>query len=119
MCIWFFISGIGFFESDEGTILKSLQPPPDKRGPREVAFYQKVFDPECKDPILLELQQILPKYTAVREMNVSGQDKPGEKLIFISCISGWCYRFDIMSVLPLSWLNGYTHVCTNKLRHVQ
>nr|XP_009674429.1 PREDICTED: inositol polyphosphate multikinase [Struthio camelus australis] len=47
----------------DGTVLKQLQPPP--RGPREQEFYNKVYDSDCCDSILLELREYLPKYFGV------------------------------------------------------
>ena len=51
---------VGFLESNDGDLLKPVQSPP--RGPRELTFYQKVFDAECDDPVLLELRTLLPRY---------------------------------------------------------
>ncbi len=61
-----FVFFAGFYECEDGTILKALHPDPDPRGPREVAFYQKVFDKETKDPVLLELRSFLPKYVGLQ-----------------------------------------------------
>ncbi|KAM4670064.1 inositol polyphosphate multikinase isoform 2-T2 [Amazona ochrocephala] len=47
----------------DGTVLKQLQPPP--RGPREQEFYNKVYDSDCCDSVLLELREYLPKYFGV------------------------------------------------------
>ncbi|XP_002131926.2 inositol polyphosphate multikinase [Ciona intestinalis] len=55
--------GIGMLQHMDGSILKPVQPPP--RGKREVAFYQKIFDAECDDPVLLTLQPFLPKLLGV------------------------------------------------------
>ncbi|XP_053839473.1 inositol polyphosphate multikinase [Vidua macroura] len=53
----------GILQHPDGTVLKQLQPPP--RGPREQEFYNKVYDSECCDSILLELREYLPKYFGV------------------------------------------------------
>ncbi|XP_020638769.3 inositol polyphosphate multikinase [Pogona vitticeps] len=50
----------GILQHPDGTVLKQLQPPP--RGPRELEFYNKVYAPECEDPVFLELRKYLPKY---------------------------------------------------------
>ena len=44
----------------DGSVLKPVQPPP--RGEREVAFYKKLFDSSCGDPVLLTLRPFLPKF---------------------------------------------------------
>lgn len=51
---------VALLENDDGTVLKAVQQPP--RGDRELNFYEKVFDPNTKDPVLLQLQPLLPKY---------------------------------------------------------
>ncbi|NXH14237.1 IPMK multikinase, partial [Bucco capensis] len=53
----------GILQHPDGTVLKQLQPPP--RGPREQEFYNKVYDSECCDSVLLELREYLPKYFGV------------------------------------------------------
>ncbi|KAM6203731.1 inositol polyphosphate multikinase isoform 1-T1 [Sarcoramphus papa] len=53
----------GILQHPDGTVLKQLQPPP--RGPREREFYNKVYDSNCCDSILLELREYLPKYFGV------------------------------------------------------
>ncbi|XP_009321761.1 PREDICTED: inositol polyphosphate multikinase [Pygoscelis adeliae] len=55
--------GSGILQHPDGTVLKQLQPPP--RGPREQEFYNKVYDSDCCDSILLELREYLPKYFGV------------------------------------------------------
>ena len=74
-CFKNYIPG-GFYECEDGTILKALHPDPDPRGPREVEFYQKVYDPTSKDPILLELRPLLPKYIGV--VSTQENDKTGK-----------------------------------------
>uniref|UniRef100_A0A8D0F875 Kinase n=2 Tax=Strigidae TaxID=30459 RepID=A0A8D0F875_STROC len=54
---------LGILQHPDGTVLKQLQPPP--RGPREQEFYNKVYDSDCCDSILLELREYLPKYFGV------------------------------------------------------
>ncbi|XP_018604754.2 inositol polyphosphate multikinase-like [Scleropages formosus] len=54
------INKVGILQHPDGTVLKQLQPPP--RGPREMQFYCMVYDENCSDPYLLDLQQYLPKY---------------------------------------------------------
>ncbi|KAM4670066.1 inositol polyphosphate multikinase isoform 4-T4 [Amazona ochrocephala] len=53
----------GILQHPDGTVLKQLQPPP--RGPREQEFYNKVYDSDCCDSVLLELREYLPKYFGV------------------------------------------------------
>ncbi|KFV65936.1 Inositol polyphosphate multikinase, partial [Dryobates pubescens] len=53
----------GILQHPDGTVLKQLQPPP--RGPREQEFYNKVYDSNCCDSVLLELREYLPKYFGV------------------------------------------------------
>ncbi|XP_059173080.1 inositol polyphosphate multikinase-like [Physella acuta] len=57
----------GMVDLGNGFVLKALQNPP--RGLRELNFYQKVFDPDCTDPDLLELQKFLPSFDGVHEEN--------------------------------------------------
>lgn len=47
----------------DGSVLKPIQPPP--RGEREVAFYKKLFDSSCDDPVLLTLRPFLPKFLGI------------------------------------------------------
>ncbi|NXD63837.1 IPMK multikinase, partial [Eolophus roseicapillus] len=54
---------LGILQHPDGTVLKQLQPPP--RGPREQEFYNKVYDSDCCDSVLLELREYLPKYFGV------------------------------------------------------
>lgn len=54
------INNTGVLQHPDGTILKQLQPPP--RGPREMLFYTQVYDKDCTDTRLLDLQQHLPKF---------------------------------------------------------
>ncbi|KAJ8284824.1 hypothetical protein COCON_G00036740 [Conger conger] len=54
------VDKVGILQHPDGTVLKQLQPPP--RGPREMQFYSQVYAEDCSDPVLLELQQYLPKY---------------------------------------------------------
>ncbi|KAF6775289.1 hypothetical protein AHF37_05233 [Paragonimus kellicotti] len=51
------------YSRDLGVIYKPVQKPP--KGPHEVAFYQRVFAPDCVDPVLLELRSFLPTYKGV------------------------------------------------------
>ena len=46
-------------QHNDGSIYKPLPPPP--RGKKEKEFYQRAFDEECKDPVLLTLRPFLPK----------------------------------------------------------
>ena len=50
----------GLLEHEDGTILKALQKPP--RGTRELDFYRKIFDKDCADKDILQLQQLLPQF---------------------------------------------------------
>ncbi|XP_035261750.1 inositol polyphosphate multikinase [Anguilla anguilla] len=54
------VDKVGILQHPDGTVLKQLQPPP--RGPREMQFYSQVYAEDCSDPVLLELQQYVPKY---------------------------------------------------------
>ncbi|KAJ8264398.1 hypothetical protein GJAV_G00148730 [Gymnothorax javanicus] len=54
------VDKVGILQHPDGTVLKQLQPPP--RGPREMQFYSQVYADDCSDPVLLALQQYLPKY---------------------------------------------------------
>ncbi|XP_028331995.1 inositol polyphosphate multikinase [Gouania willdenowi] len=54
------VDKVGILQHPDGTVLKQLQPPP--RGPREMQFYSMVYEQDCCDPCLLELQKHLPKY---------------------------------------------------------
>ena len=56
--IIFFVSG--FLESEDGFILKPLQDPP--RGPRELQFYERVFNGIDPAPHVIKLKEFLPKY---------------------------------------------------------
>ena len=47
----------------DGSVLKPVQPPP--RGEREVAFYKKLFEPSCDDPVLITLRPFLPKFLGI------------------------------------------------------
>ncbi|XP_060589469.1 inositol polyphosphate multikinase-like isoform X1 [Ruditapes philippinarum] len=53
-------SKLGLLEHEDGTILKALQKPP--RGTRELDFYRKIFDEDCADKDILQLQQLLPQF---------------------------------------------------------
>ncbi|XP_022254491.1 inositol polyphosphate multikinase-like isoform X1 [Limulus polyphemus] len=52
---------LGMLKHKDGSILKPVIQE-DIRGPREKAFYTKVFDAFCSDPVFLQLQSFLPKY---------------------------------------------------------
>ena len=47
----------------DGSVLKPVQPPP--RGQRELAFYKKLFEPSCDDPVLMTLRPFLPKFLGI------------------------------------------------------
>ncbi|KAF5397982.1 Kinase [Paragonimus heterotremus] len=51
------------YSRDLDIIYKPVQEPP--KGPHEVAFYQRIFAPDCVDPVLLELRSFLPMYKGV------------------------------------------------------
>lgn len=53
---WF----LGLLEHSDGNILKPVDD--SKRGVRELAFYQSLFDPLCKDDVLLRLRPLVPRY---------------------------------------------------------
>ncbi|KAH9520011.1 hypothetical protein Btru_071467 [Bulinus truncatus] len=53
-------NNLGMVDLGNGFVLKSLQNPP--RGVREYNFYQKVFDPDCRDPDLIELREFMPQF---------------------------------------------------------
>ncbi|CAH8862628.1 unnamed protein product [Trichobilharzia szidati] len=48
------------YSHDESTIYKPIQHYP--KGPHELDFYQRLFDPNCCDPVLLELRQFVPDF---------------------------------------------------------
>lgn len=64
-------SKLGLLEHNDGTILKALQKPP--RGTRELEFYKRIFDKDCTDTDVLQLQQFLPYYYGAHEF----QEYPG------------------------------------------
>ncbi|CAL8075606.1 unnamed protein product [Calicophoron daubneyi] len=51
------------YSSELGTVYKRLEPFP--KGPREVRFYERVFNLHCRDKKLLELRKFLPVYTGL------------------------------------------------------
>ena len=53
----------GMLQHADGSVLKPIQPPP--RGEREVAFYKKLFEPSCDDPVLMTLRPFLPKLLGI------------------------------------------------------
>lgn len=53
-------SKLGLLEHEDGYILKALQKAP--RGTRELDFYKKIFDKDCTDKDILQLQQFLPMF---------------------------------------------------------
>lgn len=50
----------GFLQTDDGFVLKPVQYPP--KGIREMEFYQQLFDSTVRDPVLLQLRPLIPKY---------------------------------------------------------
>ena len=55
-----FVFWPGLLESEDGCILKALQKPP--RGSRELHFYEKIFQKDCADKHILELQLFMPQF---------------------------------------------------------
>ena len=51
---------LGFLQNEEGILLKPVQSPP--RGERELNFYKQVFDPDCRDKVLLDMRQFMAQY---------------------------------------------------------
>uniref|UniRef100_H2XWF6 Kinase n=1 Tax=Ciona intestinalis TaxID=7719 RepID=H2XWF6_CIOIN len=84
--------GIGMLQHMDGSILKPVQPPP--RGKREVGFYQKIFDAECDDPVLLTLQPFLPKLLGV-------WTPPSSSLDSYMKLEDACRRFRNPSILDI------------------
>ncbi|VDQ03952.1 unnamed protein product [Trichobilharzia regenti] len=48
------------YSHEESTIYKPIQHYP--KGPHELDFYQRLFDPNCCEPALIELRQFVPDF---------------------------------------------------------
>ena len=51
---------LGFLQSTDGAVLKPVLGP--TKGDREVRFYQKLFSVDCRDQVLRDLRQFVPKF---------------------------------------------------------
>lgn len=60
---WYMLWRLGFLENNKGNILKPVQGP--EKGQREVEFYEKMFAPNCNEPVLLSLKSFVPRYDGV------------------------------------------------------
>lgn len=86
------VDKVGILQHPDGTVLKQLQPPP--RGPREMQFYSMVFNEDCRDLRLLDLQNHLPKYFGTW----SSPDTPNDLYLKLEDVTRHFHKPCIMDV---------------------